>query len=93
MVLILAKNTKKLENGVAIRHLLTQGVDLVCHTLHLAVVVTDAKTALFERMKSFVKLNDTSLTDAKELRVDRKPCLSNPNPATRQRECQAFTST
>jgi hypothetical protein len=87
VVLILAKNTKKLENGVAIRHLLTQGVDLVCHALHLAVAVGDAKTTLFERMKLFIKLKGTSLMVAKELSIDNKPRLSNPNPATRQRGC------
>jgi hypothetical protein len=87
VVLILAEPMKKLEDEVVIRHLLAQGVDLVCHALHLAVVVSDAKTTLFERMKLFIKLKGTSLMVAKELSIDNKPRLSNPNPATRQRGC------
>jgi hypothetical protein len=87
VVLILAEPMKKLEDEVVIRHLLAQGVDLVCHALHLTVVVGDAKTTLFERMKLFIKLKGTSLMVAKELSIDNKPCLSNPNPATRQRGC------
>jgi hypothetical protein len=49
---------------------------LVRHTLHLAVVVTDAKTALPGSTKLFVKMKDVSLTVAEELRLDSEPRLS-----------------
>jgi hypothetical protein len=76
VVVILAEPTKKLEDKVAIRQLLTQGADLVCHALHLVVVVSDAKTALPERTKPFVKLKDASLTVVEELNLDSMPHLS-----------------
>jgi hypothetical protein len=87
VVLILVEPMKKLEDEVAIRHLLAQGVDLVCHALHLAVVVGDAKTTLFERMKLFIKLKGTSLMVTMELSIDNKPRLLNPNLAAQQRGC------
>jgi hypothetical protein len=46
----------------AIRQLLAHGADLIRHALHLAAVVIDAKTALSEITKPFIKLKDASLT-------------------------------
>jgi hypothetical protein len=45
----------------AIRQL-AHGADLIRHALHLAAVVIDAKTALSEITKPFIKLKDASLT-------------------------------
>jgi hypothetical protein len=59
VVFLLAGPMKKLEDEVAIRQL-TQGADLVYHSLYL-VVVADAKTTLFESTKWFIKLKDASL--------------------------------
>jgi hypothetical protein len=60
VVFLLAGPMKKLEDEVAIRQL-TQGADLVYHSLYLVVVVADAKTTLFESTKRFIKLKDASL--------------------------------
>jgi hypothetical protein len=73
VVVLLALSTKKLE--MAIRQPLAQGVELIHHALHLAAVVADAKSALPESTKSFLKLKDTRLTTDEELGPDSKPCL------------------
>jgi hypothetical protein len=61
-----------LEDKVAIKQLLAQGVELVCHVLHLVAVVTDAKSGLLESTEPFVKLKDVSLTVVEELNLDSK---------------------
>jgi hypothetical protein len=76
VVVLLALPTKKLEDEVAIRQPLAQGVELIHHALHLAVIVADAKSALPKSMKSFLKLKDARLTVAEELCLDSKPRLS-----------------
>jgi hypothetical protein len=76
VVILLVEPMKKFEDEVMVRQLLTQGADLVYHALHLAVVVTDAKTTLSESTKLFIKLKDTSLIDAEKLSLDNKPRLS-----------------
>jgi hypothetical protein len=62
-----------LEDEVAIRQPLTQGAELIRHALHLVVVVPDAKSALRESTKPFVKPKDARLMVVEELSLDSKP--------------------
>jgi hypothetical protein len=55
---------------------LTQGTKVISHSLHPMTVVADAKVALLEGAEPGIELQNTRLTIAEELSLDRKLCLA-----------------
>jgi hypothetical protein len=62
---------------VTIDHGLTQGMKVIGDALHLVIVVADAEVTVLEDTKPGVELQNAGLAVAKELDLERKPCLMN----------------
>jgi hypothetical protein len=55
---------------------LTQGMKVVGHALHSAIVVTDAKVALLEHAEPCIELQNARLMAAEELGLECEPRLT-----------------
>jgi hypothetical protein len=62
-------------NEVTISDVLTQGMKVVDHTLHLVIVVADVEVALLEGAELGVELQNKRLDVAEELSLSREPRL------------------
>jgi hypothetical protein len=60
---------------VTIGDCLIQGMKVIGHALHLAIVVTDAKVTLLEDAEPDIELQNTGLVVAEELGLEREPRL------------------
>jgi hypothetical protein len=55
---------------------LTQGTKVIGHALHLAIVVADAEVTLLEGAEPGIDMQNTRLTVAEELGLNREPRLA-----------------
>jgi hypothetical protein len=72
----LVHTQQKVKNEVTISDGLTQGTKVIGHALHLATVVAGAEVALLEDAEPRVELQNTGLTVAEELGLEREPRLA-----------------
>jgi hypothetical protein len=66
----------KVKNEVMIGDGLTQGTKVIGHALHPTTVVADIEISMLEGMEPGIELQNSRLTIAEELSLDRKPRLA-----------------
>ena len=70
----MSKDWPSCEDEIIVYQFLAQRTNFVHHNLHLATILADAEVTVFESTKVF-KFGDSRPLIAKELRLDRLPCL------------------